>query len=68
MKCGYSKDMSEPEMLTITVRGGDHDGDVFELPSEGAGVGDTVAYLDAYYRLMRTGADGWIGRAVGGDV
>ncbi len=55
-------------MLTITVRGGDHDGDVFQLPSEEAGAGDTVAYLDAHYRLMRTGADGWIGRAVSGDV
>lgn len=68
MECGYSTDMSESEMLKVTIRGGDHDGEVFELPAAEAGVGDTVAHLDAHYRLMRTGTDGWIGRVVSGDV
>lgn len=55
-------------MLQITIRGGAHDGEVFPLSAEQAGAGDTVAYLDGHYRLIHSTSDGWIGRAVSGDV
>ncbi len=57
--------MTEPEyLLTITVRGGDHDGDVFDLPAAEAGVGDTINYLDGQYRLARGHGQEWIARVV----
>jgi len=60
--------MTDPEILEVTIRGGEHDGDVYRLPAEEAGAGDTFGYLDGHYRLTRAGTDGWIGRHVGGDV
>lgn len=60
--------MEEPTMLNVTVRGGDHDGEQFELPADRAGAGDTVPYRDAHYRLIRISGDEWIARVVSGDV
>ena len=70
-QCGTgltSTGMTEPDMLHITVRGGDHDGDTFELPAGSAGAGDTVPYQDAHYRLIQVKGEGWIARVVRGDV
>lgn len=60
--------MTEPEILQVTIRGGVHDGEVYRLPAEEAGAGDTFGYLDGHYRLTRAGANEWIGRLVDGDV
>ncbi|WP_090478339.1 hypothetical protein [Nakamurella panacisegetis] len=60
--------MTEPSPLQITVRGGEHDGEQFELPADEAGAGDTVPYRDAHYRLIRGGGGEWIARVVSGDV
>ncbi len=55
-------------MLQVTVRGGAHDGETFELPADNAGAGDTVPYLDAHYRLIQVAGEGWIARVVRTDV
>ena len=60
--------MTHPEKLHVTVRGGDHDGETFDLPADDAGAGDTIPYLDGHYRLIRASGDEWIARAVRGDV
>ena len=60
--------MTEPAMLKVTIKGGDRDGEQFDLSAEEAGAGDTVPYLDAHYRLIRGGGGEWIARPVSGDV
>lgn len=60
--------MTQPETLRVTVRGGDHDGETFELPAGDAGAGDTIPYLDAHYRLIQVKDQDWIARLVRGDV
>lgn len=60
--------MTHPETLHVTVRGGDHDGETFDLPADDAGAGDTIPYLDAHYRLIQLKGEGWIARLVRGDV
>lgn len=60
--------MTSPETLHITVRGGAHDGESFDLPAGAAGAGDTVPYLDGHYRLIQVGERNWIARSVRGDV
>ncbi len=53
-------------MLSIAVRGGPHDGDVFELPADQVGAGDTFGYQEGQYRLVRVSGEGWIARPVEG--
>ena len=61
--------MTHPETLHVTVRGGAHDGETFDLAAGAAGAGDTIPYLDAQYRLIRTGGeDSWIARLVRDDL
>ena len=60
--------MTQPENLHITVRGGNHDGETFEIPAGAAGAGDTIPYLDAHYRLIQVKGEDWIARLVPGDV
>ena len=60
--------MTEPETLHVTVRGGEHDGETFDLSADDAGAGDTVPYLDGHYRLIHLRDQGWIARVVHGDV
>lgn len=60
--------MTHPETLHVTVRGGDHDGETFDLPADDAGAGDTIPYLDGHYRLIQVSGEGWIARSVRGDV
>lgn len=60
--------MTHPETFHVTVRGGDHDGETFDLPADDGGAGDTISYLDAHYRLIQVKGEGWIARLVRGDV
>jgi hypothetical protein len=60
--------MTHPETLHVTVRGGDHDGETFDLPADDAGAGDTIPYLDGHYRLIQVAGLDWIARLVRGDV
>ena len=63
-----STGMTHPETLHVTVRGGAHDGETFDLPAGDAGAGDTIPYLDAHYRLIRAGGQDWIARLVRDDL
>lgn len=56
----------QPQMLSIAVRGGPHDGNVFELPADQVGAGDTFGYQEGQYRLVRVSGEGWIARPVEG--
>jgi hypothetical protein len=60
--------MTSPETLHITVRGGAHDGESFELPAGAAGAGATNPYHDGHYRLIQAGDRNWIARSVRSDV
>ena len=60
--------MTHPETLHVTVRGGEHDGESFDVPADDAGAGDTITYLDGHYRLIQVRDQDWIARLVRGDV
>lgn len=63
-----STGMTHPETLHVTVRGGDHDGETFDVEAADAGAGDTITYRDGHYRLIQVKGQEWIARLVRGDV